>query len=92
MEKKKEISSTGQISRVDIKFAYLTSEKYGCVFVPPVAALPKNCPNPDLTLFYKAGDIVHFTAVPQQSKNDCQWLATKVFSSFPHRFLLELIA
>ncbi|VDN25744.1 unnamed protein product [Gongylonema pulchrum] len=77
MESKGEVSSTGQVSRVDVKFAYLTSERYGSVFVPPSAALPKRCQNPDLTLYYKAGDIVHFTAVPQQGKNNCKWLATK---------------
>ncbi|KAL3982424.1 hypothetical protein ACH3XW_47115 [Acanthocheilonema viteae] len=81
MERKKEISSTGQITRVDVKFAYLINEKCGCVFIPPCSALPKNCPSPDLTLFYKAGDIVHFTAVSQQGKNDCKWLATKVTPS-----------
>ncbi|CAG9538921.1 unnamed protein product [Cercopithifilaria johnstoni] len=81
MERKKEISSTGQITRVDVKFAYLTNDKCGCVFVPPCSALPKNCLSPNLTLFYKAGDIVHFTAVPQQDKNECQWLATKVTPS-----------
>ncbi|KAM3725488.1 Protein WBSCR14 [Dirofilaria immitis] len=81
MEKKREISSTGQITRVDVKFAYLTNDKCGSVFVPPCSALPRNCLSPDLTNFYKAGDIVHFTAVPQQGKNDCQWLATKVTPS-----------
>uniref|UniRef100_A0A0R3RR79 DUF3846 domain-containing protein n=1 Tax=Elaeophora elaphi TaxID=1147741 RepID=A0A0R3RR79_9BILA len=81
MEKKKEISSTGQVTRVDVKFAYLTNDKHGSVFVPPCSALPKNCLTPDLTLFYKAGDIVHFTAVPQQDKNDCHWIATKVTPS-----------
>ncbi|VDP22587.1 unnamed protein product [Onchocerca flexuosa] len=81
MERKREISSTGQITRVDVKFAYLTSDKYGSVFVPPCSALPKNCLSSDLTLFYKAGDIVHFTAIHQQGKNDCQWLATKVTPS-----------
>uniref|UniRef100_A0A915PFY8 DUF7930 domain-containing protein n=1 Tax=Setaria digitata TaxID=48799 RepID=A0A915PFY8_9BILA len=81
MERKKEISSTGQITRVDVKFAYLTNEKCGSVFVPPSSALPRNCLTSDLTLFYKAGDIVHFTAVPQQGKNECQWLATKVTPS-----------
>ncbi|VDN81628.1 unnamed protein product [Brugia pahangi] len=81
MERKKEISSTGQITRVDVKFAYLTNDKYGSVFVPPCSALPRNCHSADLTLFYKAGDIVHFTAIPQQGKNECQWLATKVTPS-----------
>lgn len=79
MERKKEVSSTGQITRVDVKFAYITNDECGSVFVPPCSALPKNCCSPDMTIFYKAGDVVHFTAIPQQVKNDCRWLATKVF-------------
>lgn len=78
MEKKSEASSTGRITRVDKKYAYLSSDRLGCVFVPPRSVLPTACAISDLTCYLKAGDVVHFTAVPQQGKNECKWLATKV--------------
>lgn len=77
-DKKTEVSSTGRITRVDVKYAFISSNKLGSVFVPPSAALPPDCSTPDLTKYLKAGDIVHFVAVPQRGKNECQWLATKV--------------
>lgn len=75
---KKEVSSTGRITRVDVKYAFISSNKLGSIFVPPSAALPPACAIPDLTKHLKAGDIVHFVAVRQHGKNECQWLATKV--------------
>uniref|UniRef100_A0A914VJU6 DUF7930 domain-containing protein n=1 Tax=Plectus sambesii TaxID=2011161 RepID=A0A914VJU6_9BILA len=77
-EKKREVTSTGRITRVQTKFAYLTSKSLGCVFVPPCAALPSECADADMNKYYKTGDIVHFTAIPQAGKNDCAWVATKV--------------
>lgn len=73
----KEISSTGQITRSDVKYAYINNEKYGCVFVPPSAVLTVDCVNADVSLYLKAGDIVHFTAVPQRGKNHCRYVAIK---------------
>uniref|UniRef100_A0A0N5AFB0 S1 motif domain-containing protein n=1 Tax=Syphacia muris TaxID=451379 RepID=A0A0N5AFB0_9BILA len=77
-ERKGEVSSTGRVTRVDVKYAFISSNKLGSVFVPPSAALPPDCPISDLTHYFKAGDIVHFVAVRQHGKNECQWLATKV--------------
>ncbi|MFH4983763.1 hypothetical protein AB6A40_010472 [Gnathostoma spinigerum] len=74
----KEVSSTGTVSRVDVKFAYLANDKLGSVFVPPRAVFPTICATPNLQTVLKAGDVVHFSAVPQKDKNGCSWLATKV--------------
>jgi hypothetical protein len=74
----REISATGCINRVEKLFAYLRSD-YGSVFVPPSSALPTDCTDVDMTKYYRTGDVVHFTAVPQTGKNNCSLLAVKVF-------------
>lgn len=78
------VSCSGQVSRVDAKFAYVTTARLGTVFVPPCSVLPPKCEKPFLTEFLKAGDVVHIVARPQENKNDCNWTAVKVsfFSNF----------
>lgn len=75
------VSGTGRVTRVSNKFAYVTSNNLGSIFVPPHAFL-KGDGTPvagfDLSTILKSGDIVHFTAVPQKGKNDCLYMAIKV--------------
>ncbi|CAD6195912.1 unnamed protein product [Caenorhabditis auriculariae] len=66
------------MSRVDVKFAYIASDKLGTIYAPLATAVATNEYLPNLTLRYKVGDLVHVIAQPQNSKNGCGWLACKV--------------
>ncbi|GMR48012.1 hypothetical protein PMAYCL1PPCAC_18207, partial [Pristionchus mayeri] len=65
-----EISATGTITNVQTKFAYIASDK-GSVFCPLAASVDCSEMCSDMTDKYSIGDIVHFKATKQSSKNGC---------------------
>ncbi|KFD50903.1 hypothetical protein M514_08216 [Trichuris suis] len=83
---KAKISASGRVSRVDTTYAFITSKKYGPVFVnsSTIIELDEDEEEPngnlatDLTQLLHVDDVVHFKAVKNYGPRDCPWLAVSL--------------
>ncbi|KAK6746942.1 hypothetical protein RB195_000283 [Necator americanus] len=77
------LTTTGRLSRVETKFAFIGTS-HGSAFCPLAAAIPANEHVPNFSMRYEVGDMVHVTMVPQEGKNGCNWRAIKVRPMVKH--------
>uniref|UniRef100_A0A5S6QYZ8 Uncharacterized protein n=1 Tax=Trichuris muris TaxID=70415 RepID=A0A5S6QYZ8_TRIMR len=82
---KAKISASGRVCRVDPTYAFITSKKYGSIYVNSATEIELDEDEEvngnlaaDLTQILHVDDVVHFKAVKNYGPRDCPWLAVSL--------------
>ncbi|KRX60879.1 Protein spitz [Trichinella sp. T9] len=78
------ISGSGIVCRVEESFAFISSKRYGSIYVPgSVMIVEGDDSHGDSAISSKlrVDDVVHFKAINQFGPKDCQWMAVSLKKS-----------
>ncbi|KRX77219.1 Reticulon-3, partial [Trichinella sp. T6] len=78
------ISGSGIVCRVEESFAFISSKRYGSIYVPGSVMIAEgDDSHGDLAISSKlrVDDVVHFKAINQFGPKDCQWMAVSLKKS-----------
>ncbi|KRX91738.1 Reticulon-3, partial [Trichinella pseudospiralis] len=77
----KKISGSGVVCRVEESFAFISSKRYGSIYVPGSVMVVQGDDNQGDSLELRVDDVVHFKAINQFGPKDCQWMAVSLKKS-----------
>ncbi|KRZ15664.1 Reticulon-3, partial [Trichinella zimbabwensis] len=77
----KKISGSGVVCRVEESFAFISSKRYGSIYVPSSVMVVEGDDNQGNSSKLRVDDVVHFKAINQFGPKDCQWMAVSLKKS-----------